>query len=265
VDVVPLADPAEGSLPPGWVSYVDPLLESPDVEILAGGLNAKTPNAAALWRQGHLLHFGFDLSPAQMNGCGRSLLENAIVYVARFTQDRAILEVPSPFAGQGYRSRASLAAWLANEKFPLEWFRAAIDPTLLAEAGGETRADLSRWFEGIRGFLRPNDEGKLAADEEAESLDLPFDRIEAFERAIPFLEGERSSAARALLSRIAPAGPGPAASAAAWQAWFAENRPYLFWSDWGGYRWTVDPLAKARRIPTAELRGPARAEGGDLR
>jgi hypothetical protein len=40
----------------------------------------------------------------------------------------------------------------------------------------------------------------------------------------------------------------------------AENRPYLFASDTADYRWYVDPLAKRRGVPSAELRGPKRAD-----
>ena len=38
-----------------------------------------------------------------------------------------------------------------------------------------------------------------------------------------------------------------------------ENRPYLFFSDQGDYRWYVDTLARKRGIPSQDLRGPARA------
>ena len=54
-------------------------------------------------------------------------------------------------------------------------------------------------------------------------------------------------------------GPGETASAADWSAWVEKSRPYLFFSDAGGYRWYMDPLAQRRGISTADLRGPARA------
>ena len=46
----------------------------PEVEILCGGINDKTARAAGLWRQGNLLHFGFEQSPAELNETGRVML-----------------------------------------------------------------------------------------------------------------------------------------------------------------------------------------------
>jgi hypothetical protein len=62
-----------------------------------------------------------------------------------------------------------------------------------------------------------------------------------------------------LLDRYAPDGPGGRGSREEWTAWHLENQPYLFFSDTGGYRWYIDPLAKARKVPTAKLRGSDRA------
>ena len=59
-----------------------------------------------------------------------------------------------------------------------------------------------------------------------------------------------------------PCGPDVTSTAQEWLDWFVANRHYLFFTDLGGYRWYVDPLAKARGGPTAELRGPARADVG---
>ena len=52
----------------------------------------------------------------------------------------------------------------------------------------------------------------------------------------------------------------PDAAAEAWSAWIGAHRDVLFFSESGGYRWYVDPLAKRRGVPTAKLRGPARAD-----
>ena len=104
VSVLPLIDGNEGGYP-GWCSY-DNRLQSPDVEILCGGTNTKIPTAAGIWRQGHLLHFGFEPSPAELNDNGRALLTNSIAYIARFTEDQALVRQPSPFAGPAAAARA---------------------------------------------------------------------------------------------------------------------------------------------------------------
>ena len=56
-----------------------------------------------------------------------------------------------------------------------------------------------------------------------------------------------------------PDAPGPAATAKQWSAWWKDNGAYLFFTETGGYRWYLDPLAKKRKVPTAKLRGEKRA------
>ena len=83
---------------------------------------------------------------------------------------------------------------------------------------------------------------------------------EAFDRALAALgEPARAPLARRLLNRYAPGQLEAEASAEMWREWLRKNRPYLFFSDAGGYRWYLDPLAKRRGIPSERLRGPARA------
>ena len=49
---------------------------------LKGGSGCPCLAAVAYgWRQGNLLHFGFEQSPAELNQNGRALLVNAIVYI----------------------------------------------------------------------------------------------------------------------------------------------------------------------------------------
>jgi len=69
---------------------------------------------------------------------------------------------------------------------------------------------------------------------------------------------ERARGGR-LVGRYLPDAKG--LDAGALRAWVAANRAYLFASDTGDYRWYVDPLAKRRGVPSAELRGPRRADG----
>ena len=68
----------------------------------------------------------------------------------------------------------------------------------------------------------------------------------------------RNSSKRRSPGRHAPDGPG-GESVEAWQRCWNDNQTCLFFSEAGGYRRQVDPLAKKRRIPSKELRGPARA------
>jgi len=260
VQVLPLRAASPGHDVPGWCSYADQLAEAPDVEILCGGINSKAESAAAVWRQGNLLHFGFDLTPDEMNESGRALLVNAIVYIARFRGDRTILRMPSPFAGKSTRSRAALGRWLLNENVPLDWFTQALATGMLDGVDTKDRGALQAWFTEHQPALRPGEQGRLVVDEDVRALGCGYDAPGFFASALAALDdtGKADAAARAL-ARFVPDGPGAAADRAAWKTWLAANEPYLFFSEWGGYRWYVDPLAKARGVPTTTLRGPARS------
>jgi hypothetical protein len=114
------------------------------------------------------------------------------------------------------------------------------------------------WYREHRQWLHPGPELKLEIDKDAKRLNAPIDRPELFEKAIAGLREQRQDA-KALLARYAPVGTEKLKSVGDWETWFKENKPYLFFSDQGDYRWYVDPLAKMRKVPTADLRGPARA------
>src|SRR5262245_51335544 len=83
VEVLPLVSDVNRSYSAGWCTYSDDFASLPEVEFFSGGINSKTPTAAGLWRQGNLLHFGFEQSPAEMNDTGRNLLLNSIAYIAQ--------------------------------------------------------------------------------------------------------------------------------------------------------------------------------------
>jgi hypothetical protein len=261
IRVLPLVNDIHASGFPGWVSYRETVSDSPDVEIFSGGVNEKPDIGAALWRQGQFLHFGFESSPQEMNDTGRALLVNSIAYIARFHQDRALCVSPSPFAGVSIRSRAKLARWLESEDTPLDWFTAAIEPDLLSKLPAD-RAAYRKWFETHRDWLHPNELGLLALDADAKALGVGYDRPEMFATACAALAegGERARHASAVLARYVPDGPGAAANAETWRAWLDAHKPYLFFSEWGGYRWYVDALAQHRGVPSTDLRGADRAD-----
>lgn len=262
VDVVPLVDDHRANYDAGWTTYENTLREQPEVEFICGGINTKTPEAVGVWRQGHLMHFGFEQDPDKLNDTGRRMLLNSIAYIARFTEDRPIVYAPSPFAGGGAtRARSSLENWLKDKDYPLAFFNSAVDDTVIATVEKLTRDGLLTWFERNRAYLRPGADGLLIFDEEARSLEIAYDTHELFVRGIEALRDDATrDRAAILLARYAPEGPTSAdADADAWAQWFEDNRPYLFYAEWGGYRWYLDPLAKKRGVPTGELRGPARA------
>lgn len=259
IEVLPLLKEGVKAGYPGWCSYGDTLKDQPEIEIFCGGINSKQAGAAGLWRQGNLLHWGFEPDPAEMNEVGRALFVNAIVYISRFSEDRVTIRTRSPFSGKRTAMRSSAARWLADDKL-LELAMGAIEPEkgVPADKPEAVRA----WFADNEQFLHDNGKGKLVVDADARALKLDWTKSDFFERALAHLDGKPDEASRAaaVLARHVADGPGGGASAANWREWLAANRPYLFYCERANYRWCLDALAKQRGVPTAELRGPARAD-----
>jgi hypothetical protein len=246
---------------PGWCTYTFEHAQAPELEVLCGGINHKSPQAGAIWRQGNLLHFGFDCSPAEMNDTGRALLVNAIAYISRFTEDRPIVRTPSVFM-QGVRlvDRDVIGRRLENTAGDLDSLKYFLSPATYEEVKGKSHAELADWFRRFRDYLHADVKGLLIVDSEAQAFGVPPASPEFLDKATAALsEPRRQSTARLLLNRYVPDGPGREATPASWRSWWSQNKRYVFFSDSGGYRWYLDRLAHARRVPTSDLRGPVRA------
>jgi hypothetical protein len=255
VDLIPLVDDFEGGA--GWCTY-DWGFDAPDVEVFCGGQNHKTVTAAAVWRQGFLVHFGFEQGPAELNDAGDAMLLAAICYAARCKGDRPVTRVLSPFK---MRKRAAMPrekgkAGLASEEGLQTWFDGpvVVDLADLAEQARRKR------FDEVLPFLVANAESRFEVDAVLRAWGVSNRDPAFFARCEGALGagGDESAKARTLLARYVPDGPGASATADAWTKWVAEHREFVFFSDVGGFRWFVDPLAKARGVPTAQLRGAAR-------
>jgi hypothetical protein len=259
IEVVPLVKDPKGNYASGWCTYTYEHEGAPELEVFCGGVNSKTPKAGAVWRQGNLMHFGFDLAPAQMNDAGKALLVDVIAYISRFTEDRPIVHTPCVFV-QGTRvfDRGLVGRLLAHPDLgDLQHYLAKAEWEGLK---GKERAEVASWFREAGDYLHADAAGKLSVDTEARTFGVGPARPEFIEKAIAALDAaDRAPAARSLLARYVPDGPGASGNSATWRAWWEGNRPYLFFTDTGGYRWLIDPLAKKRGIPTEKLRGRARA------
>lgn len=256
IEVLPLVKNPNGQFQSGWCTYSD-AFDSPEMEVLCGGINHKTATAAAIWRQGHLLHFGFDLSPTDMNERCQALLVNCIVYINRFPDDRPIMPAPGRALLKVGADRITSKS--KPEKDYLDWYFA---PTVLQQGKAHDWPAFQAWYKQHRDYLRADlaHKGSFVLDEEALAAGVPPARPEFFPAMIAALQegGENAARATLLLRRYAPSGP-QAGKASDWQSWWKENQPYLFFSESGWYQWYLDPLAKKRGIPSAELRGLARA------
>jgi len=218
--------------PSGWCSDTDEVLAMPDVECISGGINDQAATAMAVWRQGDLLHVGFRQVPVEMDNTGRAMLANAIAYIADFHADRPIAILPSATGGHA----------------PLPP-RAALRLLLMRQSAGGV----------FTPYLHPDrTSGGLTLDAQLQSRSVPYDSPAFLDLVLQALRSDPETG-YVLLERYVPEFPKDHASIAQ-SAWVSTNRPYLFPSDMAGYRWSVDPLAKARGIPSASLRGPARRD-----
>lgn len=262
IQVLPLILPDKHERTPGWCTYTRDMTVAPEVEVFCGGINSKTATAVVLWRQGNLLHYGFDLAPDEMNEWARAMLVNVITYIARFSDDRPIMETPSPFAGREFLTRNRIEV-LIGRNDPDWWdhIESYFDKRTLAAAGVHDLASFARWYPTVRRFLTADEGGALSVDPDLRTLDVDPASSEFFVRCLAGFSGtlKQAQRSRRLLARLVPEGPPPGVSTNAWAVWWKSNRDYLFYGEIGGYRWYLDPLAKQRGIPTAKLRGPARA------
>ena len=246
----------------GWCTHARDFEVYPDVEFLCGGVNHQTPTSAGLWRQGNLLHFGFEQSPTEMNDLGQLLLLNAIAYISHFTEDRPIAITPSVFAGPVARNRSTLGRWLRNPEYPLDSCKSLLAPETWKTLSQRPDRDLmAQWADENARFLHPNRDQLLEIDDDLLGSGVKFDQPEFFDKVIADLRSKDSalvSRAQRLLERYVPSGP-RAGDPDAWASWWKENQPFAFASDDGDYRWYIDSLAKKRGVPCRAMRGPKRA------
>lgn len=243
----------------GWSTHYYEFADMPEVEVFCGGINEQTPRSAAFWRQGNLLHFGFEQSPAELNQTGRAMLVNAIVYISHFTEDRPIDLTPSIFGPE------KIAISRDRAKNYFSRFPTAVtnifSAAALATFNWHDVPVAQAWFESARPWLHPNPDNLLEIDAEAKALGVPFDAPEFLPKTIAALRDEKTKAiAETLLARYVFQPPGTNAGADEWEKWWQDNSSYVFYSELGCYRWYIDPLARQRGIPTKDLRGPARED-----
>jgi len=272
VQILPLVDDISRQYRDGWCTYTYEHVQAPELEIICGGVNAKTPKASAIWRQGHLLHFGFEQSPAEMNDNGRALLANSICYIARFTEDRPIVRTPSGHYASNVRmqDREALDRLVKQLSRDLDkYLDYYLGDSAREAVRGMTRDEFAAWYRENRGFLHADPRGKLVVDAAAREFGVAPNSGDFIPAAIAAWreDGKRTEPAKELLDRYVADGLGETktTSPADWERWWRAHRDYLFFTDTGGFRWHIDGLAKRRAVPTASLRGIQRASRPPVR
>lgn len=206
----------------GLVSDGYGFLDSPDCELISGGINSKGPGAVAIGRQANLLLWGFCASPAEMTEEARRVFLNAIVYMKRFDGARPAVEKTRPA-----RDWALLyAAYLGKQG--ADWAQKQFAPELLKgdDVTGTLRADLEYLYS----------DGVFRIDADCKALGIGNRDLKLLDRCIGMLGTEDAARAKAILARYVPE---RLETAAEWKAWLAKNRDRLYFTDTGGYVWRL--------------------------
>ena len=203
------------SLRPGTVSTGWGFDDSPDAEVIAGGINSKGPSGVALGRHASLFLWGFAAEPTRMTQAGRHAFLNSICYIQAFDHQRPLV-----------KNIARDRRWALQ--------RVKDDPAELARV----QKDLE--------FLTL-DRRAHVIDGDCWALGIPNRSLELLEHCITAWEaGDDVVRAKTLLERYTDQrfeSPGE------WRRWFTAAKPRLFFSDVGGFRFfeALDPDAPLRR------------------
>lgn len=74
----------------GLVSRPEGYEDSPEAEVISGGVSSKSIDAVAIARHGNWFHWGFAASPIYMTDEAKTVFANAVVYISKFDRQGII-------------------------------------------------------------------------------------------------------------------------------------------------------------------------------
>lgn len=231
--------------------------DSPDCEVISGGVNSKGPHGLAIGRQANMLQWGFYCAPDRMTDSARHTFLNAIVYMKRF-------DGHGPLVGKKSRSRGWLKLYIAalRERNINPGYREYLKkkfPAGIVKQHGLDAAKLETWRaaneEYIRGDFGEGRTRKYAVDTDLRELGLSNRKPEFLDFLVKRLGADANDALALKLAARYLGDHGKDAATAL--AWIKKNRDRLFFSDTGGFRWFVDTNRSVEASATSE--GPSRA------
>lgn len=113
----------DGTISYGSIASGDGFEDTPDAEVICGGVNSKSPHSVSIGRHGNFLMWGFSGSPSAMTQSGRDVFANSIVYIADF--DKQFPLQPRMHGGRDWwiqaafgmeETRTKRAAWIKKMK-----------------------------------------------------------------------------------------------------------------------------------------------------
>ena len=267
----PPAPDETGQTPPrdlepelGVVTSDSGFLDSPDTEVIAGGVQEMGPDWFAIARQGHFLQWGFSGSPDEMTETGRRIFLNAVFYVSTFKGAPILAfreEEPRDDLVNALVSVDGGSREDAEVELQFDFGR-----TIPAEAWLPREARRA-WFLSVRPFLYHyrdgvEDLGRFVVDGDARTLGIPNYDPRLLERCVADLErGADTERAHRLLARYTDE---HFAQPAEWRRWLDENEKRLFFSDAAGYKFRSTSVVGARPVPAPHRDDAAQAVGLEI-
>lgn len=217
--------------------------DSPDCEVISGGINSKGPDAVAIGRQANLLSWGFYGAPDRMTSEARAAFLNALVYMQGFDGHRPLVKR----VARGREVLTAILTYLDEFEVGSDNYESMVDyvreqfPPGATKGEGLDQKHLFGWYEANLEALRYDvDARRFVVDADLEELGCSNRELELFEGlASTFEEHPGSELALRVLKRYAPASA--PTDARGLREWVEANRAALFFTDVGGYRWMLDP------------------------
>jgi hypothetical protein len=219
---------------PGLVSDPYGFDDSPDAEVISSGINSKGPEAVALGRHGNFFLWGFSAQPSDMTESGRNCFLNAICYIKKFDGQSPLVRTTS----QG-RRWALVYAHYRKSYGDQDFVKQLFPKSLLDEFGSDGDKYLRYYQENLE-YLHRGENG-FEVDQDVKQLGLSNRKVELLDRCVKMLEqNDQPELAARILKRYTTEDFGQPDE---WRAWLKQNRERLFFTDMGGYKFMVNPMA----------------------
>ena len=219
---------------PGLVSDPYGFDDSPDAEVISRGLNSKGPEAVAIGRHGNFFLWGFSAQPSDMTPEAQKCFLNAVCYIKKFDGKMPLVSKTS--SGRRWSLvTAGYVKTVTDEKFINQLF-----PEELRKRFGKDAEKYMQYYQENMEYLHYSN-GHFVVDEDVKGLGLSNRKVELLDRCIGLLEkGEKPDLALRILKRYTQE---TFADAKQWREWLAKNRERLFFTDTGGYKFLIAPVA----------------------
>ncbi len=236
---------------PGLVSDAYGFEDSPDSEWISGGLNSKGPTAMALGRQANLFLWGFAAAPSELTDSARAVLVNAIAYMDQFDGVAPLVTRSKERGLLGGREHALLSAHYLGlvQDADRAAFQRRFPPSVVQATALDPERTLA-YYRGNLEFLIPAQGQGYELDEACLRLSVGNRDARFLPELIARLEADPTDAhAQGLLQRYAPSARGLPAQEL--RSWYDRARPFLYFTDRGGFEWRVDEPASRAGAPRA--------------